>query len=434
MTASTLWTSSTSSGSPGREERDVALVVEEAGRRPEADERGGVQSRDERDGVEDPDHREAPTTDDDLDPAAGPGDPEPAGGRSQDDGGVPGRRVVEEHAVGEVAPTVAVSDGSAASVVRPFVSALGISSERNTGASTAPTADTASTGPIRPTIDRAVSGNVASSPKIDWPGETVSRLVPRRSSDERRSALLDSEIASTATMAAIPIAMPSADRAALSLRAERPTAPTRSVAGREPARCELRHAFVSSSTSPSRSSIRRGMDSASSRSWVITTTVVPPAFRSRRSDTTPGPIACRGSPWARRRRGSAGAPIARATATAGAPARELVRRVLEPVRETDLAERLLGPGAAFAQGTSVEQPVCDVLARRASVEEEELLEHEADRACPERRERAIGELRGDVTVDSDRPGGRTLERAEDVEQGRLAGAGRPDDRELALRW
>ena len=54
-----------------------------------------------------------------------------------------------------VAPTVTGSDGSTASVVSPFVSVLGISSERKTEASTVPVAETASTGPIRPTIARA---------------------------------------------------------------------------------------------------------------------------------------------------------------------------------------------------------------------------------------------------------------------------------------
>ena len=54
------------------------------------------------DRVEDPHDGEPRAADDDLDPAAGPVDPEPAGSRrSQDHGGVAGRRVVEEDAAGE---------------------------------------------------------------------------------------------------------------------------------------------------------------------------------------------------------------------------------------------------------------------------------------------------------------------------------------------
>ena len=198
--------------------------------------------------------------------AAGPGDAEPAGGRrSQDDGEVAARRGVEEDAVGERGADRRRQRRSAARVVSPFVSVLGMSSERKTGRRPAPVAETASTGPIRPTIAHAV-GSGASSPKIDCPGETVSRFVPSRSSDDRRSALLDSEIARTATIAAMPIAIPRPDSAARSARreADGPDAEDVAAGARPSVRLHHAAAFVSSSTSPSRSSTRRGSDSASS--------------------------------------------------------------------------------------------------------------------------------------------------------------------------
>ena len=214
---------------PHVERRDVALVVEEAGGGAEPDERGAVERRDERHGVEDPDDGEPRAADDDLDPAAGPVDPEPAGSRrSQDHGGVAGRRVVEEDAVGERRAErgeqrrVGGERRDALRLRRPASAPTG-----TRWSPTEPVAETASTGPMRPVIARAVSGSAASSPKIVCPGEAVSRFVPSRSSDERRSALLDSEIARTATIAAIPIAIPSAESAARSRRAWRPTAPTR---------------------------------------------------------------------------------------------------------------------------------------------------------------------------------------------------------------
>ena len=126
---------------------------------------------------------------------------------------------------------------------------------------------------------------------------------------------------------------------------------------------------------------------------------------------------------------------ARATATRWrSPPDSWFGPVPEAVREPDLVERLLGARPALAERQAgVEQAVGDVVERRPAVEQEELLEHEPDRARPERRERAVGELGRRMPVDPDRPGRRPLERPEDVEERRLARAGRADDRdELAL--
>src|SRR5262245_55854382 len=80
---------------------------------------------------------------------------------------------------------------------------------------------------MRPIIAFACLGSLASSPKIVWPGATRRRFVPRRSRVAIRSPFDDSEIATTATIAAMPIAIPRAERAARSRRVRRPMPPTR---------------------------------------------------------------------------------------------------------------------------------------------------------------------------------------------------------------
>jgi hypothetical protein len=90
-------------------------------------------------------------------------------------------------------------------------------------------ADTDRTGAIRPTIDSESIGSSASPPVIVDPGETLSRLVPSAASVRSSSAREDEEMPTTATIAAIPIAMPSADRKARIGRVRRPTAPTLST-------------------------------------------------------------------------------------------------------------------------------------------------------------------------------------------------------------
>jgi hypothetical protein len=87
----------------------------------------------------------------------------------------------------------------------------------------------ASTPLARRIIAPADSGSSASSPRNDWPGATRSRLVPSRSSCASRSAFDESEMPRTATIAAIPIAMPRAERAARSRRVRRPIEPDRST-------------------------------------------------------------------------------------------------------------------------------------------------------------------------------------------------------------
>ena len=52
---------------------------------------------------------------------------------------------------------------------------------RYTWAFTSPMADAPMTGPMRATMAGAAGGSVTVCPSKDWPGATVSRLVPRAS-------------------------------------------------------------------------------------------------------------------------------------------------------------------------------------------------------------------------------------------------------------
>src|SRR5271165_3114360 len=79
------------------------------------------------------------------------------------------------------------------------------------------------------TLLTEASGSLAASPRKVSPGLTVSRLVPSSLSSATSPALLESEMPSTATIAAMPIATPSADSAARRRRVRRPTLATRST-------------------------------------------------------------------------------------------------------------------------------------------------------------------------------------------------------------
>ena len=137
---------------------------------------------------------------------------------------------------------------------------------------TSPMADAASTGPMRATMAGAGGGSVTVWPPNDWPGVTVSRLVPSASISATSWARLELEMPRTATMVAMPSATPTADSTA---RAGRPRSP-RTASGQtsarrsrlpgaqagRPSRPRPRTgphvAALSCSTSPSRSRIVRG--------------------------------------------------------------------------------------------------------------------------------------------------------------------------------
>jgi len=85
----------------------------------------------------------------------------------------------------------------------------------------------------RPIIPGAVSGSSAVPPVIVCPFCTVSRLVPSLAISASKPAWEEADRPSTAVIAATPIAMPSADKLARSLRVRKPTAASRAIsAGR----------------------------------------------------------------------------------------------------------------------------------------------------------------------------------------------------------
>ena len=187
---------------------------------------------------------------------------------------------------------------------------------------------------------------------------------------------------------------------------------------------------------PSRSAMRRGRAAARSRSCVMIITVVPSPLSSRSSARTSAPERESRLPGRLvgeddRRPGDDRAGDRHALALA---ARELLGAVVQacpsPTRSSAVAPR---PCAARSRRAAVEQALRDVLQRGHPVDQEELLEHEADRGRAQPRELAVVEV-GDVDAGhADAPARRAIERAHDVQQRRLARARRADDAdELAI--
>ena len=184
---------------------------------------------------------------------------------------------------------------------------------------------------------------------------------------------------------------------------------------------------------PSRTSTRRGIAAAMSRSCVITTIVAPSALSSRSSATISPPERVSRLPVGSSANTIDGRPTsARAIATRWRSPPEsfagwCVSRWPRPTRSSDRA-RPLAPLAGRRAG--VQQPGGDVLERRHPVEQEELLEHEADvlarAGSPSARSRMPATS---CPATATPPARGPLERAHDVQQRRLARARRADDRE-----
>ena len=133
---------------------------------------------------------------------------------------------------------------------------------------------------------RRLLGQLGLGPEEGLARGDPEQVGAERSSWASRSARLDAEMPTTATIAAMPMAMPSADRAARSrrVRSPVPAAASRSRRPSRPGRLPLMPpapAITSRSIRPSRMSTRRGRRPAIARSWVMTTTVVPSACSSR---------------------------------------------------------------------------------------------------------------------------------------------------------
>jgi hypothetical protein len=128
------------------------------------------------------------------------------------------------------APTVPSRSVRAASTERLPVSAGGMWSLRYTEDELSiAVAVTEVTGPIRPIIATASSGRCDGSPWMVCPGATRNRFVPSVASCRLRLARLESAMPTTQTIAAMPIAMPKADRNTRSGRVRSPAAPTRTA-------------------------------------------------------------------------------------------------------------------------------------------------------------------------------------------------------------
>ena len=209
-------------------------------------------------------------------------------------------------------------------------------------------------------IGTAVAGRTSLVAEEVWPGETVSRLVPSASIVASRFAWLEAETPTTATIAPIPIAIPSADSAARSSPGPQTLQrDAEQLARRQAGRCRSGRVCGSAADGrvvmrarPRRSRRRASaaageMTPRCSASWVISTSVAPSEASSCSSvdDLAAGPrveVAGRlvgeddQRPLGDRARDRD--PLALASG-------ELRRAVGEPVAEPDALERRAAPPA-----------------------------------------------------------------------------------------
>ncbi len=174
-----------------------------------------------------------------------------------------------------------------------------------------------------------------------------------------------------------------------------------------------------------------------SRSWVMTTMVMPRSARSCAKISITSWLVVRVEVAGRlvgqqqRRLGDQRAGDRDALLLA---ARQLVGMVLRRDRSRPTAASARrGPVAplrclddALAR---VEQRQLDVLERRGARQQVEALEHEADGLVADARQFVVRQRRDVAAVEQVTPGGRPIETAEDVHERRLAGARRSDDRD-----
>ena len=193
---------------------------------------------------------------------------------------------------------------------------------------------------------------------------------------------------------------------------------------------------VSERTRPSSSWMRRGHRSATACSCVMTTMVAPRRCSSSISAMICCPVALSRFPVGSSASTIAGEPTsARAIATrCRSPPDSCVGREWRRSPRPTAVERFGCQLAALCgRDARVQKTVGDVLEQRRVLGEEELLEHEPDPRGPNRGELAVGQL-GDVQPgDAHASGRRALERSHQMEQRRLPGAGRADDRDEFAR-
>ena len=311
---------------------------------------------------------------------------------------------------------------------------------------------------------RGSSGSVASSPKNVWPGATVSRFVPRRSSSrEQRRPARRRRSPSTATIAAMPMRDARARSAPSGAGARRGRGPRSRADGSEATGPQPRaDRRVTVDDEPSRSGVGVRRPSSRPASRRIVRSIAPSrevdAARQRRRELAVVGDRRRSScprPWSSRsssRIDAAGRGVEVAGRLVGQDERRSCRRGPGRWRRAAARRRTAAPAGGVPDAparparappraasrrarpadAAVEQPVGDVvergLARRAGGTAGTRT-RSATRGAPDSEPVATGRptsLAGDPRPS---PVVGAVERAEEVEQRRLARARRADDRE-----
>ena len=272
------------------------------------------------------------------------------------------------------------------------------------------------------------------------PGCTVRRLVPSGRSYASRSAWLDAEMPSTATIDAIPIATPSAESAARRRRVRRPMLPTASTSrpsSRLGGSASVTARLSSGSScagrrtiSPSRISTRRWQrggelgvvrDHHERRAVAVELAQELEDLGARAAVEVAGRLVGEDD---RRVAGDRASDRHALALSAG----ELVRPVVRARAEPDALERGRARARRSVGGMpGVEQAVrrrCRGRHARRAGRTAGRRSRSAGPAAPRGRRRSTVEV---VPGDPHAPGGRPVERAHDLQQRRLPRAGRPDD-------
>ena len=313
---------------------------------------------------------------------------------------------------------------------------------RRTVASRSAVAAAATTVAMRRIAPGAESGSLTSAPRNDSPGVTVSRSVPSASSAASSSRPPDADTPTTATMAATPIATPPAVSALRNRRLR--TLPT-----------------ATATASHARSRLRGG-EAASRRHepWTTGRGVVGDAAVAERDGAGQGAGELRvvGDDGDRRAvavqvtqqvddRGSRGG-VEVAGGLVGQQegrgtddragdgdalllaAGELARPVVGAVCQPDALQRARRARPPLAcRDPAVQQARRDVVERAEPLQQEELLEHEADGTAAQRGQAPVTERRQVVPGHPHGARRRPVQRTREVEQRRLAGARRADQRD-----
>src|SRR5580658_10375070 len=299
-----------------------------------------------------------------------------------------------------------------------------------------PISDTLVTGPMRDTMPSAVVGSSVGCPKALLWGCTPIRL-PSWPSSFSRPVFDDWEMPSTPTMAAMPMPMPSADSAARTRRLRSPRLPTRTRSRRDSRELPLSRTGRRITDDPPVPDLdaplhRRGHvlvvgDHHDGRTVPVQLVEQFQKGRAGGGVQVPGRLVGHDQ----------GGPPGQGPGDGGTlllASRQLVRPVPKAMAHPDPFQgRLRQPTALGGPLAPVEQAVGDVVEHGHAVEQEELLEDEAEAPGTQARELRVGHARGVLPGDAEHAAGGSFEGTHHVQQGALARPGRADDGdELAL--